>query len=218
MKEIFTIFILAALSCFATNTNIDYAALPKATANEDMYGMVLSNETNFLKSGVWINDTNHTIIVRNGEVADKRATVAMLNMSTNEIHFWYFWPSTDLQFDIKLVDDKGNEVQKTAYGQRFGHISMRDPDNLDVLGAHGPRTYGLRNWAIMPQGELLEESFDYNPVRSLPRCFKTEKPGNFQFTLIRHIYMSELITNHYVLKPVTFSPVVVNVRVESIKK
>src|ERR1035438_10092150 len=123
MKNILVIWLLTSFSCLATDTNINYADLPREEANEDMFGMVLSAETNSLKSGVWINDTNHIIVIRNGEVTGEQSskpTVAMLNTSTNKISFWYFWPSTDLQFQIKLVDDKGNEVPKTAFGKRFG--------------------------------------------------------------------------------------------------
>jgi hypothetical protein len=108
MKNILIIWILAAISCFATETNIDYAALPEEIANEDMFGMVLSAETNSLKSGVWINNTNHVIVIQNGQVIG-RVNLAMLNTSTNQVSFWWFWPSTDLQYEIKLVDDEGKK-------------------------------------------------------------------------------------------------------------
>jgi hypothetical protein len=225
MKNVFILWILISLSCLAADTNINYADLPRQIANEDMFGMVLSAETNSLKSGVWINDTNHIIVIRNGEVTGEpssQATVAMLNMSTNKISFWYFWPSTDLQFQIKLVDDKGNEVPKTAYGKRFGRSPKRNPDNASVTDG---RRFGLNNMSIFPLGDYLvgpgsyiDGPSDYNPVRSLPKCFEIEKPGNYKFTLIRHIYVTEQRTNGLFLKPITFSPVTVDVRVESIGK
>jgi hypothetical protein len=227
MKIPLLIFILASWSCNAADTNIDYADLPREIANEDMVGMVLSAETNSLKSGIWINDTNHTIVVRNGEVTGERssqATVAMLNMSTNEVHFWYFWPSSYLEYQIRLVDDKGNEVPKTAYGKRFGRPPKQNPDGININPNNmnpywnDPRKYGLFNWAIMPQGDILEGPSDFNPVSSLPKCFEIEKPGNYKFTLIRHIYVTEQRTNGLFLKPITFSPVTVDVRVESMRK
>jgi hypothetical protein len=223
MKNIFLVWILISFSGLAADTNINYADLPKEIANEDMIGMVLSAETNFLKSGVWINDTNHIIVIRNGEVTGEQssqATTAILNMSTNEIHFWYFWPSTDLQFQIKLVDDKGHEVPKTPYGKRFGRSPKENPDGINInpnnINQHwnDPRKYGLRNWAIMPQGDILDGSSDYNPIRSLPKCFEITEPGNYKLTLIRHIYVTEQRTNGLFLKPVTFSPVNVDVYVE----
>lgn len=50
MKNILVIWLLTSFSCLATDTNINYADLPKEEANEDMFGMVLSAETNFLKA------------------------------------------------------------------------------------------------------------------------------------------------------------------------
>jgi hypothetical protein len=208
MKNIFILWILTTLSCFAADTNIDYAALPGEIANEDMFGMVLSAETNSLKGGIWINDTNHTIVIRSGEVVG-RAAVAMLNMSTNQIYFWEHWPR-DLDYQIKLLDNKGNEVPKTAYGQRFGRPPRRNPDNMPA----DTYKYGLHNWAVLPKGDILDESSDYNPVKSLPKCFEIEKPGNYKLTLIHRIYVTERRTNDVFLKPITFSPVTVDVRVE----
>jgi hypothetical protein len=211
MKNIIFFWILISLSCMAADTNIDYSNLSRQIANEDMVGMVLSAETNSLKSGVWMDDTNHILVVRNGEMVDQRATVVTLNMSTNKIWFWYFWPSTDLQFQIKLVDDKCNEVPKTAYGKRFGRPLKHNLDNTSVTDG---RRSGLDNMSILPQGDFMEETMRYNPIRSLPQCFQIEKPGNYKFTLIRHIYVTEQSTNGFFLKPITFSPVTVDVRVE----
>ena len=213
MKNILFVWIVTSLSCLAADTNINYADLPREIANEYMFGMVLSGETNSLKSGVWMDNASHVIVVRNGEVVGRAAPV-MLNMSTNKIHFWYFWPSTDLNYQIKLIDDRGNEVSKTAYGERFGRPPKQNIDNLDVLGAHDPRSYGLDNTAIMPQGDILDE-FDYNPVKSLPKCFEIEKAGNYKFTLIHKVYVTEQRTNGLFLKPITFSPVTVDVVVQT---
>jgi hypothetical protein len=225
MKNILVIWLLTSFSCLATDTNINYADLPREEANEDMFGMVLSAETNSLKSGVWINDTNHIIVIRNGEVTGEQSskpTVAMLNTSTNKISFWYFWPSTDLQFQIKLVDDKGNEVPKTAFGKRFGRPPKQNPDGIRIIPyAKDPRKFGLDNMSILPLGDYLvgpgsylDGPSDYNPVRSLPKCFEIEKPGNYKFTLIRRIYVDEQRTNGLFLKSITFSPVTVDVHVE----
>lgn len=228
MKSTFIFWILTSLSCLASDTNIiNYADLPREIANEDMPGMVLSAETNSLKSGVWMDDTNHILVVRNGEVIDKRATVAMLNTSTNKISFWYFWPSTELQFQIKLVDAKGNEVPKTSYGKRFGRPPKQNPDGININpnninpNWNDPRKFGLNSMSILPLGDYLvgpgsylDGPSDYNPVRSLPKCFAIEKPGNYKFTLIRRIYVTEQRTNGLFLKPITFSPVTVDVRVE----
>ncbi len=220
MKNIFILWILISLSGLAADTNINYADLPREIANEDMYGMVLSAETNYLKSGVWMDNTNHILAVRNGEIVDQHATVAMLNISTNKISFWYFWPSTDLQFDIKLVDNKGDEVRKTTYGKGFGRSPKQNPDGININPNninpywHDPRKYGLNNISILPQGDILEETFAYNPIRSLPKCFEIKEPGNYKLTLIRHIYITEQRTNGIFLKPITFSPVTVDVLVE----
>lgn len=216
MKNLFILWILTLFSCLAEDTNIDYADLPRQIANENMPGMVLSEETNSLKSGVFINSTNHVLVIRNGEVVDERATIVTLNTSTNQIHFWYFWPSTDLQFQIKLVDDKGNEVPKTDYGKRFGSPPKQNPDGIRIIPyAKDPRKYGLDNMSIPPQGDFLEETMRYNPIRSLPKCFEIKKPGNYKFGLTRQIYIAEQRTNGLFLKPITFSPVTVDVRVEN---
>lgn len=222
MKNIFILLILTSLSSLAASTNVDYAALPGIIANEDMFGMVLSAETNSLKSGVWIDNTNHTIVIQNGEVVG-RVAASMLNMSTNKINFWEHWPR-DLDYKIKLIDSKGNEVQKTAYGKKFGRPPKQNPDGININPNninpywHDPRTYGLRGWAVLPRGDILNESSDHNPVKSLPKCFEIRKPGNYKFTLIHHIYVTEQRTNGLFLKPITFSPVTVDVRVESVGK
>lgn len=151
-----------------------------------------------------------------------KPTVAMLNTSTNKISFWYFWPSTDLQFQIKLVDDNGNEVPKTAFGKRFGRPPNQNPDGIRIIPyAKDPRRYGLDNMSILPLGDYLvgpgsylDGPSDDNPVRSLPKCFEIKKPGNYKFTLTRHIYVTEQRTNGFFLKSITFLPVTVNVRVE----
>lgn len=214
------VLILSSFSCLATNTNIDYADIPRQIANEDMFGMVLSAETNFLKSGVWINDANHILVVRNGEIVDRRATVAMLNTSTNKISFWLFWPSTDLQFQIKLVDDKGNEIPKTAYGKLFGRPPKQNPNGININPNNinpywnDPHKYGLNSMTILPQADFLDETMRYNPIRSLPKCFEIEKPGNYKFTLIRHVYITEQRTNGQFLRQITFSPVTVDLLVE----
>jgi hypothetical protein len=215
MKNIFILWILTSLLCLAADTNINYATLDKEIADENMPGMVLSAETNFLKSGVWISGTNPVLIIRNGEMVDQHATVVTLNTSTNKIYFWYFWPSTDLQFQIKLVDDKGNEVTKTAYGEVFGRPPKQNPDGIRIIPyAKDPRRYGLNNMSILPQGDFLEETMRYNPIRSLPKCFEIENPGNYKLTLTRRIYVDEQRTSGLFLKPITFSPVTVDVRVE----
>ena len=90
MKYICIIWILTSLSCLAASTNMDDAALTVEIANEDMFGMVLSAETNSLKSGIWMDDTNHILVVQNGEMVDQHATVVTLNTSTNKISFGIF--------------------------------------------------------------------------------------------------------------------------------
>ena len=54
-------------SSYTLDTNIDYAALPKEIAEEDMFGMVLGAETNSLKSGMWeLNPARYFIIEKPG--------------------------------------------------------------------------------------------------------------------------------------------------------
>ena len=210
MKNILIIWIFTLLPCFATNTNIDYAAIPAEHAEEDAPNMILSAETNFLKSGVWINNSNHVLVVQNGQMVSQ-ATLAMLNMSTNLSHFWWFWPSTELQYQIKLVDDDGHIVPKTSYGNKFGRPPKRNPDNVWVIDA---QKYGLHIAGVLPKGDTLHEFSVYDPVQFLPKCFEMEKPGNYKLTLIHDIYVAERRTNGVFLKQITFSPVTVNVRVE----
>ena len=208
MKIIFLICMLAALSCFAASTNIDYAAI---AAEEDAPNMILSEETNSLRSGVWINNSNHVIVVQNGKMISQ-ASLAMLNTSTNQVTFWSFWPSTDLQYEIKLVDGEGNIVPKTSYGERFGRIPSKNPDNLP---ASNMQKLGLQLGGVLPKGEIFCGGSKFDPVRDISKCFDLEKSGNYKFTLIHHIYVVEPRTNGYFLKRVTFSPVLVDVKIEN---
>ena len=68
--------------------------------------------------------------------------------------------------------------------------------------------------SILPQGDFLEETMRYNPIRSLSKCFEIKEPGNYKLTLTRHIYITEQRTNGLFLKAITFSPVTVDVRVD----
>lgn len=208
MKIKFLICMLAALSCFAADTNIDYAAI---AAEEDAPNMILSEETYSLRSGVWINNSNHVIVIQNGKTVSQ-ASAAMLNMSTNGVTFWWFWPSTDLQYEIKMLDDQGRIVPKTSYGKRFGRTPSKNPDGKPALDT---QRFGLHISGLLPKGDIFCGGSNFDPVKDIPKCFKLGKPGNYKFTLIHRIYIVESRTNGSFLKRVTFSPVTVDVRVEN---
>ena len=210
MKNIFILWIFTSLSCFAADTNVDYAANAAMVAKEDALSMVLSEETNSMKSGVWINNSNHVITVQNGRMVSE-AHLAMLNTSTNKASFWMFWPSTDLGYAINLVDGDGNIVTKTSFGKRFGRTPSKSPDNLP---ASNMQNLGLQIGGISPKGEISCGGSQFDPVRDISKCFEMEKPGDYKLTLIHKIYVTESRTNGVFLKPVTFSPVTVDVRVE----
>ena len=72
---------------------------------------------------------------------------------------------------------------------------------------------GLQREGVLPKGEILCGGSKFDPVRDISKCFGLGKPGNYKFTLIHHIYVTEHHTNGYFLKPITFSPVTVNVKV-----
>ncbi|MGA2280401.1 MAG: hypothetical protein ABSG80_08880 [Verrucomicrobiota bacterium] len=206
MKIIFLFCILAALSCFAADTNTDYAAI---AAQEDAPNMILSEETNSIRSGVWINNSNHVIVIQNGKMVSE-ARLAMLNTSTNNVFFWSFWPSTDLQYEIKMLDDQERVIPKTSYGKQFGRIPSKNPDNLPALNM---QKLGLHIGGIFPKGEVFCDGSKFDPLKDIPKCFELKKTGNYRLILAHHIYVVESRADGYFLKRVTFSPVSVDVKV-----
>lgn len=204
---------LATFSSFAAGTNVDYSSLAAHAAEEDAPAMVLSEETNGLKSGVWINNSNHLIVIQDGKMIGE-ASLALVNMSTNDVFFWFFWPSSESGYEIKLVDDRGHIVPKTAYGKRFGRPPSKNPDNLHVENPGMPQRLGLSPSGLSAKGEQFYGGPTFDPVRDIPKCFEIDKLGNYKFIIINHIYVAESRTNGSFLKRITFSPVTVNVRVE----
>jgi hypothetical protein len=91
-------------------------------------------------------------------------------------------------------------------------MKARNPDNMPALNIQ--KKYGLDIFGVLPKGDTLHDFSDYDPVKFLPKCFEMEKPGNYKLTLIHHIYVTERRTNGVFLKPITFSPVTIDVRVE----
>jgi hypothetical protein len=211
MRIMFSIWLFATFSCVAVETNINYAAI---AAGEDAPGLVLSNETNSLKSGLWINNPNHVIIVQNDKVVSE-ASLAMFNMSSNDVHFWSFCTPFELGYEIKMVDVHGRVVPKTTYGEMFGRISSQNPDGVEVLYRG---RLGICENMLLGNGDKLYSGAINDPVKDIPKCFVLDKAGQYQFTLIHHVYVTEPRNNDYVFKRVTFSPVTVGVIVEKVAK
>ena len=88
-RSILFILLLIGRLCKAADTNgaLSYEAL---VAQTDAPFLVLSEETNSLKAGLYINNTNHVIQIKNGEVVNE-VDLAMLNTSTNTAYYFYSW-------------------------------------------------------------------------------------------------------------------------------
>lgn len=202
----FLFFFTAFLICEA-NTTPAYAT---TAGEEDAPNMVLSNETNSLRSGVWVNNSDHVIIVKGGNVIGE-ASLIIFNTSSNGIDFWEFL-NLNSAYQINLTDEKGNIVPKTSYGESFGHSPKKNPKGAWVIEAQSK--YGLHAGKILPEDDFFVTGIGYDPIKGISKCFELKKPGNYKLTLIHKIFLGEFRTNRFVLKPVVFSPVTINVRVE----
>ena len=136
----------------------------------------------------------------------------MFNTSTNRVSYWTPWPkNVESQFEINMLNDQGKPVLKTSFGKVFGQSPPQIPTDTTEYKA---KRRGLLWSYILPKGDALYSLATFDPKRDIPRCFELEKPGNYKFTLIHHIYVEEIRTNGVFLRPITFSPVTVDVRVE----
>lgn len=218
-----SLLFIAGLKTFAGNEATN--ATPVTTIAEDTADMmVLGRPTNSISCGIIfysyktlssLTNKNKIILVQNNQMVSD-ADVVIVNNSTNTFRFWQFWPPTELACQIALTDEHGKAVPKTALGARYGRSPTASPDNQPTIHAG---KLGLIGGFISPGYFSSWGGQEYNPIKNLPQCFKLEKPGNYKFTLINRIYVREhLGTNNnwqsYVLKPLTFPPVTVGVRVE----
>jgi hypothetical protein len=199
---------------FNTNTPMP---TPAEIAKVDLLSLRLSAETNSLRSGIYIGNppntgiTNFTILIRGGRILNE-VSLAMLNTSTNEIFYYYFWyKKPETTFEINMTDDQGKLLPKTSFGERYCQPPPIIPENTLALEA---KRYGLATGHIGIKGDALYSFADSDPLKYIPECFALRKPGNYKYTLVHHIYVAEARKNGSFLKPITFSPVTVDVRVE----
>jgi hypothetical protein len=233
-KSLFFSFFCAAFLCRAADTNRVWFTGPHSGSvvfdtnspipseeeitKDDLPALLLSEETNFLKSGFYIGGvpglmfTNLFILIRNGGVVNSTVCLAMLNTSTNKVNYWTPWPkNVESQFEIELLDGQGKPVSKTLLGKKFGQSSPQIPKETPDYKA---QRHGLSGEFLPPKGDTLYSMVEFDPKKDIPRCFEIKKPGNYKLILIHHIYVAERRTNGVFLKPITFSPVTVDVRVE----
>jgi hypothetical protein len=199
---------------FDTNTPMP---TPEEIANDDIPDLLLSQETNSLRSGFRIGGvpdmvfTNLYILIRNSSLVNE-VSFAMLNTSTNEVNYWTPWPkNVESQFEIELLDSQRKPISKTIFGEKFGQLSPQVPKDTPVYKA---QRFGLSRSFLPPKGDDIYGLTIFDPRKDIPRCFEIKKPGNYKLTLIHHIYVADVRTNGVFLKPITFSPVTVDVRVE----
>lgn len=237
-KFLFFGFLFAAFLCHAADTNRVWFTgphsgsvvfdnntpipTPEEITKDDLPGLVLSEETNSLKSGFYIGGatglifTNLFVLVRNGMIVNDTVCLVMLNMSTNKVRYWTPWPkNVESQFEMEMLDGQGKPIAKTSFGKKFGQFPPQIP--IDTPDYKAQRR-GLGGSFLPSKGDTLYSTVEFDPKKDIPRCFELKDPGNYKFILIHHIYVTGNHTNGVFLKPITFSPVTVDVRVEKDSK
>jgi hypothetical protein len=172
----------------------------------------LSDETNSLRSGLCIEGTNRTLVMRRSKLT-REVFFVMLSTSTNDVR--YYRPRKASQrLQMELLDATGAAVPKTPAGKEFDRGSDVPPNTpARMWQKKGLMAENARAGkdAIYGWSSSTDPDHRLDLAESLSSCFDLKHPGLYTLVTRQRIYVTD--TNGF-LKPVLFPPVKVPVLVE----
>lgn len=139
--------------------------------------------------GVVLQIFNRSFVTA-GKEMPPTCTISMINASTNFFGWCWKGDKTNLM-KIELTDSKGQPVEKTAEGLKYGNFLTEQQYEACFKG--GKRPAQLRGYASIPRHILISahmfSAYDLDSF-SLPELFKITQPG--EYTLRVQIRMGQM--------------------------